>query len=185
MSIAVRCCVLVCFVRVSFVLTIGHKMSPSTSTSSDIFCCVFNLCVSTFVARCVGGTPANICQKNVSSCWVLSNVYLPTRTPDGHHLLLISDFICNHRRWLLYCESMDVSMVDYCSYSVAGRAGVWQNTAPSVLWHSDRSTYLPCHRTYNTYSRQTVNDESISVSNFPTLLYPWEIEHPYLSTGVT
>ena len=33
---------------------------------------------------------------------------------------------------------------------------------------SDRSTYLPCHRTYNTYSRQTVNDESISVSNFPT-----------------
>lgn len=61
----------ICFVRVSFVLTIGHKISPSTSTSSDIFCCVFNLCVSTFVARCVGETPANIVPTKECDCWVL------------------------------------------------------------------------------------------------------------------
>ena len=162
MSIAVRCCVLVCFVRVSFVLTIGHKISPSTSTSSDIFCCVFNLCVSTFVARCVGGTPANICQKNVSSCWVLSNVYLPTRTPDGHHLLLISDFICNHRRWLLYCESMDVSMVDYCSNLVAGRAGVWQNTLLPLFYDTviGVPTYRAIGRTIHTPGRLSMTSPS-------------------------
>jgi len=56
---------------------------------SHLLCYMFNLCISTFITRSV-------------------------EVSDEHHLLLISDFICNHRRWLLYCASGDVWMVDCC-----------------------------------------------------------------------
>ena len=56
---------------------------------SHLLCYMFNVCVSTFITRSV-------------------------EVSDEHHLLLISDFICNHRRWLLYCASGDVWMVDCC-----------------------------------------------------------------------